>query len=104
MALFRKIKKKIGEAKLLVSSGGYKLTKKKLNKNFQRIQDGKILPADPKAMRIMSKILKKKGYGTTQTPNDPQKIDLNAEGPALRRICTHPGKKTSQEKTKEKEP
>lgn len=78
---------------------GYTATKRKLHKNFKKIQNGEILPPNLRQMRIVSKMLKHNRYGTTTVQNDALKLDLMAGDLAVRRIAHHHGKNKSLPKT-----
>ncbi len=68
---------------------GYTATKRKLHKNFKKIQNGEILPANPRQMRVVSKMLKHNQYGTTTVQHDDLKLDLMGMDLPLRRITSH---------------
>lgn len=77
---------------------GYTATKRKLHKDFKKIQNGEILPANPRQMRVVSKMLKNNQYGTTSTQHDDLKLDLMASPARL--IAHHHGKNKVSSKSK----
>ena len=64
-------------------------TKDKLHQNLKQIQEGQIIQANIKEMRVMSKMLHRTQYGTTKHSHHPLKLDITKHPSGGKIVSAH---------------